>query len=146
MLFGAGRNQMEDLSACEDIMSPSIAVWPQCTNVTDRRRQTTTTDRPMAIPTHWLASHESTKNPSIRANSHALLLPPLWHTVTFQVIPACCRASFHCVMLIDMPVCNSARSSLQKWLRLLYRRQSMRPRVSVAAFRPTGSRSLANLA
>jgi len=35
MLIGAWRSQMEALPACEEIMSPSIAVWPQCTSVTD---------------------------------------------------------------------------------------------------------------
>ena len=56
ILFGAWLPQMEALPACEEIMSPSVAVWPQCTNVSDDRQ---TTDRPVAIPTHWLASHES---------------------------------------------------------------------------------------
>ena len=45
-------------SDCEEIKSLYIAVLPQFTNVTDRQ---TTTDRPVAIPTHWLASHKSAK-------------------------------------------------------------------------------------
>ncbi len=57
MLFNAWRSQMFALSDSEEIMSLSIAVWPQSTNVTDRqtddRRQT---DRPVAIPTHWLTA------------------------------------------------------------------------------------------
>jgi len=43
MLFNAWRSQMFALSDSEEIMSLSIAVWPQSTNVTDdrrRRRQT----------------------------------------------------------------------------------------------------------
>ena len=48
------------LSDSEEIMSLSIAVWPQSTNVTDDDRRQTT-DRPVAIPTHWLTSHESAK-------------------------------------------------------------------------------------
>jgi len=41
MLFNAWRSQMFALSDSEEIMSLSLAVWPQSTNVTDdRRRQT----------------------------------------------------------------------------------------------------------
>jgi len=68
MLFGVWRSQMEDLSACEEIMSPSIAVWPQCTNVTDGQ-----TGR-VAIPTHWLASHESAKS-----NASIAFPKYVWH-------------------------------------------------------------------
>ena len=59
--------QMEALSACEEIMSLSIAVWPQSTNVTDDRRRQT--DRPVAIPTHWLPSHESAKTQNIKLSA-----------------------------------------------------------------------------
>ena len=53
------------LSDSEEIMSLSIAVWPQSTNVTDRRQ---TTDRPVAIPTHWLTSHESAISKCLERN------------------------------------------------------------------------------
>ena len=58
MLFGAWRTQMEALPECEEIMSPPIAVWPQCMNVTDRR----TADRQACGNTDSMAySHESEK-------------------------------------------------------------------------------------
>jgi len=41
---------------------PIYRIWPQSTNVTDRQ---TTTDRPVAIPTHWLTSHESAKTTAV---------------------------------------------------------------------------------
>ena len=61
MLFVSWRSQMEALSACEEIMTRSIAVWPQSTIVTDGLTDRQTDDTTPTIPTHWLVSHESAK-------------------------------------------------------------------------------------
>jgi len=63
MLFNAWRSQMFALSDSEGNHEPiyrRLAAMHECHRQTDDRRQTTT-DRPMAIPPHWLASHESAK-------------------------------------------------------------------------------------
>ncbi len=44
------------LSDGETISDPPTTVFPEYTIGTDRQ-----TDRPVAIPTHWLTSHESAK-------------------------------------------------------------------------------------
>jgi len=47
---------MDALSGCEETMSPSVVVWPQCTNVTDRQTDDRQTDRQACDNTgSWLA-------------------------------------------------------------------------------------------
>ena len=43
MLFGAWRSQVDALSVCVEIMTRSVAVWPQCTIVTDGQTDGQTT-------------------------------------------------------------------------------------------------------
>ena len=57
MLFDSRPVRGGGLSACEEIMTLSIAVWPQCTIVTDRQTDRQTDRRHHSDNTDSLACH-----------------------------------------------------------------------------------------